>query len=723
MLRISRRIYNQIYPRVGTRVTLPFLLIVLAVAGIGIFVMTRLVVGTIDERLNNQLRDGVQTVTNAITEIERANIATLRLLTFIDGVSDAIEANDSGTIDLLLSGVATNQGIDEVIVFNQAGDNIFRTLIRRNEDVPQLLDLSEWQIVTDILTEDFDERGDKFVTIRIVDERNVIYFAGPVYNNDDQIIGGVIVGIESLRFVRLLSEQAFANLVFTDLNGVIIDSTIRPLVPPDPTNAGTFIEQPQELNEQLTAGSTPLQERVIQTIEYRFLYAPFELRERQVGFMGIALSTDFVADRIGTSRNAFGLLFGILFLSVTLMGVVVSRSIIGPLFRMVDTTRAIREGDLSRRVQLPSPDELGELGRSFDHMTDQLVERNAKINDLYINQLEETARRDAVLSSISDVVIVQDREGKIILYNDAAEKMRDRLRNYDADRKQFIETLRRAEALSSPETIKLIDGYFSVLATPVRMKTGALLGYVFSFRDITALVESQRLKDELILQLSHELRTPYAAAYGYAELTKFMIDSGQTGGLEGNMDNVMSQLAKLGSMLNRVVEVSTILAEKVDIYKEETELVTLVREVIDGERAAIEKEGLQLDLMFSVECLMIKIDAERIKDAIHVVIENAYQYTLEGGEIQVYLWHDEHYANIEIVDTGVGIGEDEIGKVFDRMFRGRSADAGLTDSRGLGLGLYISKQYIDLHDGIIEVESTEQVGTTVHIQLPLESSI
>ena len=101
------------------------------------------------------------------------------------------------------------------------------------------------------------------------------------------------------------------------------------------------------------------------------------------------------------------------------------------------------------------------------------------------------------------------------------------------------------------------------------------------------------------------------------------------------------------------------------------------------------------------------------------LLHNAYSYTLPGGliSIQAGIWND--YAVVSIADTGVGIEPDEIERVFDRMYRGRSAEAGPTDSRGMGLGLYISRQIVELHHGTVHLESEPNRGTVITLSLPL----
>lgn len=720
MIRLIQAIYRRIYPDVSTRVTFPFLTIILIVAGIGTFIVTRLVAGTIDERVNNQLLDSAQTVAGTVTDIEREYLVTLRLMTFTEGVAQAIREKDTATLNRLIGVIAANQGVDEVVVFDDAGINIFRLLLQDADQQAALITLNDWEIVDNIINGFSDDQGDKFTGIYTLNDRSSIFFAAPVHDSEDKLVGGIAVGINSLSFVRFLAQQSFTSLVILNEDGAIIDSSIRSLTA-DAETPTQFVEDSTAILDEIASGNTPLEERKIDGVEYRLLFSQFRLRDAPFGIMTVALPTDFVADRIGTSRNTFTLLFIAVFISVTIVGILISRSIVLPLYRMVDTTRAIREGDLSRRMRLTMNDELGELGQSFDHMTDQLVARNREVNALYMAQLRETAQRDAIFASISDVVIVQDEVGQIILRNRAADYILSRLHEKSPEVEAFRQVLNDAPSLVAPRIISIAQQHFSVLATPVRMPNGEPLGYVLVFRNITALIEAQKLKDTIILQLSHELRTPLAAAYGYAEILQLML--GQNDDIQQLLTygtNVVTHLSTLNYLLDRVVEVSALMAGQVNISYETFDLIEMISNLLKEHRQRMREASIEFVVMFSRKAILISGDPDLLSVAISAVLQNAYQYTLEGGEVRLHVRNNQTHAYIEIADTGVGIAPDEQEKVFEQMYRGRSANAGPTDSRGMGLGLYISRQYIEMHRGIIKLSSEEGKGTVVGIRLPLQ---
>jgi two-component system sensor histidine kinase VicK len=443
------------------------------------------------------------------------------------------------------------------------------------------------------------------------------------------------------------------------------------------------------------------------------------MRSQDLGLLAVALPSNFIVERSSTSRDVFGVLFSALFVVVGFIGVITARSITRPIAQLVDTTRAIREGDLSKRVQLQTPDELGELGVSFDHMTDQLVQQNQKINKLYRQQLQETARRQAVLSSISDAVIVQDPRGKIILQNPTAKALLDSV-DQDLDtHRHFFELLCRPANLAQSRTVSFGDQFFSVLATPVCMPNGELLGYVIVFRDITALVESERLKDELILQMSHELRTPLAAARGYIDLVQMLDSKNLSEQSNTYIVSATESMSTLERMVNQVIDVSSIVSDRFMIELETFNLSHLLDDLVAAWKPVVQKRELMLTLFRPTSDLWIEGDPRHLTQVFDHLLRNAYSYTLPGGLIEVRAESQGTQVAVSVLDSGVGIGPDEIDKVFERMYRGRSADAGPTDARGLGLGLYLSRRIVEAHHGTIRLESQLNFGTIVTVVLPV----
>ncbi len=714
---------KRFYPRINIRITIPFLFVSTLIGVVGIFIVTRLVSGSIQERINRQLLDSAEAATNTIIEIERQQIATLRALAYTNDVPEALATADLEALNKLLSPIAINNDLDELLVYDINGVNIFR-LSRpaeghRGQAIP-LLETQGWQGVQRVITGLADNLGDKYVDIQSVNRQTTFFFSAPIFTDNNILVGGISVGIYANNFTRRISEQALSEIILFDNAGAILGSTFRNVAP---EALQVLSPQSEPISDTLLQSYTPIEEKLIGQIPYQILYGHFRLREQNIGLMVVALSTEFVIDRIGTSRDAFVVLFSALLVAVMALGLWITRSIVHPVQRLVATTRAIQSGDLNQRVGLYTPDELGELGQSFDHMTNELVKRNAEINQLYIQQVGETARRDAILTSISDAVIVLDLLGNSIHRNEAANRLINAVQNNGHEWGLFSKLCGQPQQLLNPISAKFAERHFSVLATPVQSNEGDLLGYVIVFRDITEIILAEKLKDELILQLSHELRTPLTAIQGYVDLAKLFQQSGQTEQSYSYVDKAAEQLRILSHMMNQVVDVSAIIANQFYVDIEPFELQPLLADVIEQHRPAVLKAGLRIYTQFPSAIITIEGDRARLRQAFEQVFINAYYYTLPGGWVDVTIEQLETGAvTIIISDTGVGIGPDEVDKVFERMYRGQSADAGPTDQRGLGLGLYLARHIVTAHGGTLSLESDPKIGTAVTFRLPIKQA-
>jgi two-component system sensor histidine kinase VicK len=258
-----------------------------------------------------------------------------------------------------------------------------------------------------------------------------------------------------------------------------------------------------------------------------------------------------------------------------------------------------------------------------------------------------------------------------------------------------------------------------VLATPVVLPSGELLGYVLVFRDITAIMQAEQIKDELILQLSHELRTPLTAARGYVDLLQMMEHNQLSERGISFVGNAMDSLSTLERMVNQVIDVSAIMADRFTIETTHVNLGEVLTDLVEKWTPLVKQRDHQIVVNLLYRRIWVEADAKRISQVFDHLIRNAYSYTLPGGRIEVVADVEQEQAAVYIIDNGVGIAGDEIEMVFERLYRGRSADAGPTDARGLGLGLYFAERIVKAHGGTLSLQSEVDFGTVVSVKLPL----
>ena len=224
------------------------------------------------------------------------------------------------------------------------------------------------------------------------------------------------------------------------------------------------------------------------------------------------------------------------------------------------------------------------------------------------------------------------------------------------------------------------------------------------------------MKDDLIGMVSHELRTPLTSIRGFLEL---LLDE-DTGPLTDEQRRFVSIADRSSDRLLRVVSdllfVAQLDAASLRLELEPMQLEPVVARAVEAAQPAAEMKGIVVGLTVAESVPDLLGDGPRLAQVFDNLIANAVKFTNEGG-VEVSLRRDADTALIEVVDTGIGIPDDEVGRLFDRFFRASSATTNAV--QGTGLGLSIAKAIVEGHGGSIDVHSLEGRGTTFRVRLPL----
>jgi PAS domain S-box-containing protein len=285
----------------------------------------------------------------------------------------------------------------------------------------------------------------------------------------------------------------------------------------------------------------------------------------------------------------------------------------------------------------------------------------------------------------------------------------------------------------------------SYLAVPVKTPSGAPLGGLFfghpeagrftadherivvgiaswasvaleNARLYLAAQDASRLKDEFLATLSHELRTPLNAILGYTRMMR-------TGLLTGDkqpraLETIERNAASLTVIVEDVLDVSRIISGKMRLEIQPVDLASLLRDAIDAVMPAATAKGIIIDSAVDADAGTVPGDRERLQQVVWNLLSNGVKFTGRGGAVHVTLARDDLNAVITVRDTGIGIAREFLPHVFDRF---RQGDAGTTRERGgLGLGLAISRQLVEMHGGTITGTSGGVgAGATFTVSLPV----
>ena len=227
---------------------------------------------------------------------------------------------------------------------------------------------------------------------------------------------------------------------------------------------------------------------------------------------------------------------------------------------------------------------------------------------------------------------------------------------------------------------------------------------------------ANQVKDEFLATLSHELRTPLTVIVGWAQmLGNSKLDPVTSlRAIEVIRRNARMQV----QMVDDLLDVSRIITGKLRLSVQPVDLGTIIIEAVDGLRPAAEAREIRLQLQLDPPAGQISGDSDRLQQVAWNLISNAIKFTPKGGRVLVRLERVESHVEVTVSDTGLGIAPGFLPHVFDRF---RQADATTTRAfGGLGLGLSIVRQLVELHGGTVRVDSEgEGLGSTFTVSLPL----
>ena len=232
----------------------------------------------------------------------------------------------------------------------------------------------------------------------------------------------------------------------------------------------------------------------------------------------------------------------------------------------------------------------------------------------------------------------------------------------------------------------------------------------------TALEEADRVKTDFVANMSYELRTPLTSIGGFAE----MLAAGYAGKLTAKaadyMDAILEAVGRLSKLVDDVLDLTTGDTRPVALEIERVDVAGLCRAAVETARVRAEEKSQQLDAEILPSAGFVFGDARRLRESLEHVLQNALAYTDRKGRIVLKAEGDDDKAVIRISDNGSGIAKDDLPHVFDRF--ARVEEAGVRGEAALGLGLPLTRQFIEAHGGSVELDSKKGKGTTVTLEIP-----
>ncbi len=228
---------------------------------------------------------------------------------------------------------------------------------------------------------------------------------------------------------------------------------------------------------------------------------------------------------------------------------------------------------------------------------------------------------------------------------------------------------------------------------------------------------ASKAKSDFLANMSHELRTPLNAILGYSEMLMEEAEDDELESYAADLAKIQSSGEHLLTLINDILDLSKIEAGKMDLHIEEFEFVKHLAQIEATAKPLVEKNGNKFILENNATFEKLKNDQTKLRQILFNMLSNAAKFTKEGS-VTLSINTIEKDVRFAVTDTGIGMNEEQLGKVFDEFTQAEASTA--KDYGGTGLGLPISKKMTEMMGGKMEVESEEGKGTTFSITIPVE---
>ncbi len=453
-----------------------------------------------------------------------------------------------------------------------------------------------------------------------------------------------------------------------------------------------------------------------------FAAAPITVDSLIVGAARVSKAESEVDPLIFRIWGIFLVALGLALLTVVLISLWTHRTIMGGLAGVKDAASAIAGGDMERHVPEPDIEEFSQLARSMNALSSRVKRDLMELSG-------EKAKLETVLTSISTGILVTDSENRIILMNPAAEaimgiqadaalgaRIIEVFPSHEIDL-AFARAAKGAKVDEQHTLIYPVKLTLHVEVTPVRGGTGETVATVGALEDVTKAKRLERIRKDFVANVSHELRTPVATikAIVQALLGGASEEPATAERFMGSLDQEVSRLAQL---IEDLLALSRLESEETHVRLETVSVPVLLEEAVERKAhlAADYQVALKTELDYKGE---LRADRKLLETVLSNLLDNAIKYNRPGGGVTTAsaLSPDGSAVEISVTDTGIGIPEEDLPRIFERFYRvdkARSRDTG-----GTGLGLSIVKHIAEVHGGSVAVESEESSGTRFTLRLPL----
>lgn len=401
-----------------------------------------------------------------------------------------------------------------------------------------------------------------------------------------------------------------------------------------------------------------------------------------------------------------------------------------PLSVLAQAVRRLGQGDLDARARLPGKDEVAEVANELNTMAARLGEyRSSSLGEL----LQAQQSSQAAIDSLPDPVLVFQLGGGLLSANRASATLfgvdtdtvgEAMLSALPSEVRRSVDKMRQhiaagkgayvPKGLEEAIPVPLRDGtqYFLARANPVVGEQGQVTGLTLLFQDVTRLRRFDELKTDLVATVAHEFRTPLTSL----RMAIHLCVAGAAGELTDKQAELLfaarDDCERLQALVDDILDLSRIQSGRIELHPRVVGATSLIVAAVDEHAQLARDRGIELRIDATSVDRQVSADPERMDLVLSNLLSNAIRHTPTGGTIEVRALIEADAVRFEITDSGAGIAQEHLPRLFERFYRVPGTPKG-----GVGLGLFICKEIVEAHNGRIGVNSTPE-GTTFWFLLP-----
>ena len=494
----------------------------------------------------------------------------------------------------------------------------------------------------------------------------------------------------------------------------ILDSNGVPLVSPDGETAQ--LEYTENLTFALTTGLETGEVGDDSNLALDYMDVAVPIHRGGAGYVIYILDNKTTANDLTDQMLVLiieALIFGLV-ISI-LLSFLLSKTMVTPIQSLTEGAMRVAERDFSKKIKVPSQDEIGVLTDTFNDMAGQLQDTLRQVEN-------ERNKLDTLFLHMTDGVVAFSREGRVIHSNPAA----DRLLRRAIGRETTYEELFGGAApldqvLAAPDHLEeerqVRDRFLQLLMAPFdRGREGG--GALVVLHDVTEQRKNEEMRREFVANVSHELRTPLTNIRSYAET---LIDN--AGEMPSDMEKkflgvILNESDRMTHIVQDLLTLSRFDSERGELKLSRFPFGEAVKDIYNAVYMESQKHSHTLTLELEPGLPEILADRERVLQVMMNIVSNSIKYTPDGGHIDIYAGRKRDRVWMIVDDDGIGIPEEDRPRIFERFYRVDKARS--RQSGGTGLGLSIAKEIVERHRGRITLLNKESPGLAIRLELNIE---